>query len=56
MNHHVRLEFAFLTRGGGLNNQLTGAFFDAHDLGPELNVNAKLASSLHNLIDQVRVK
>src|SRR6266852_9717418 len=56
MDHHVRLECALLTRSGGANNQLTRSFLNAHNFGAELNVNRKLATALHKLIDQVRVK
>src|SRR5713226_7051576 len=56
MDHHVRLECALLTRSGGANNQLTRPFLNAYDFGAELNINPKLTSMLHNLIDQVRVK
>jgi hypothetical protein len=45
-----------LTRSGGSNNELARAFLNAHDFGAELNVNPKLATALHKLIDQVRVK
>ena len=56
MDHHVCLKRALLTRSGGLNNQLAGAFFNTYDFRAELNVNPKLTTTLHNLIDQVRVK
>src|SRR5712692_1681275 len=56
MDDHVCLKRALLTRSGGLNNQLAGVSFNAYDFSPQLDVNPKLASMLHNLIDQVRVK
>src|SRR6266851_1264912 len=56
MDDHVCLESALLTRSRGLNNELTGASFNAYDFRAELNVNTKLAATLDNLIDQVRVK
>src|SRR5712671_7998353 len=56
MHHHVCLECALLTRSGGSNSQLARAFLDTYDFGAELNVNPKLATALHKLIDQVRVE
>src|SRR6201998_133945 len=56
MDHHVCLECAQLTRSGGSNSQLASASFNAYDFGAELNVNPKLATALHKLIDQVGVE
>jgi len=51
MDNHVCLKCAFLTRSSGSDKQLTGSAFDFHHFGSELNVNAKPASTLYNLID-----
>jgi hypothetical protein len=56
MDHHVCVECALPTRSGGSNSQLARAFLKAYDFGAELNVNPKLATALHKLIDQVRVE
>jgi hypothetical protein len=56
MDHHVCVECALLTRSGGSNSQLARAFLNPYDLGAELNVNPKLVTVLHKLIDQVRVE
>jgi hypothetical protein len=38
------------------NNQLSGALFDPYRFGSAKNVNAKFASSLNELINEIRVK
>lgn len=56
MDYHVCLECTVLTRSGGSNSQLAGTFLNAYDFGPEVNVDPKLATALHKLIDQIRVE
>jgi hypothetical protein len=36
--------------------QLSGALFDPYCFGSEMNVNAKFASLLYELVNEVRVK
>jgi hypothetical protein len=36
--------------------KLSRAFFDLYSFGSEMNVNAKVASSLNQLVNEIRVK
>src|ERR1700674_4232587 len=56
MHNHLRLKRARLPRGQCPDNQLSGALFDPYRFGSEMNVNAKFASSLNELINEIRVK
>src|ERR1700681_343222 len=56
MHNHLRPKRTRLPRGQCLDNQLGGALFDRYRFGSEMNVNAKFASSLNELINQIRVK
>jgi hypothetical protein len=56
MHNHLRLERARLSRGQCPNNELIGAPFDPYRFGSEMNVNAEFASSLNELIDEIRIK
>jgi hypothetical protein len=56
MHNHIRLKRARLSRGQSPNNQLSGALFDASRFGFEMKVYAKFASSLYELINEIRVK
>jgi hypothetical protein len=38
------------------DNQLSGALFDPYRFGSEMNVNSKFASSLNELIHEIRVE
>jgi hypothetical protein len=51
MHSHIRLKRARLSGGQGTNNQPTCVVFDPYRFGSETNVNAKVASSLNQLID-----
>jgi hypothetical protein len=56
MHNHIRLKRARLPRGQCLDNQLSGALFDPCRFGFEMKVYAKFASSLDELINEIRVK
>src|ERR1700682_6099675 len=56
MHNHIRLKRARFPRGQCPDNQLSGAFFNPYGFGSEMNVNAKFASSLNELIHEIRVK
>jgi hypothetical protein len=56
MHNHIRLKRTRLTRGQCLDDQLSGALFDPCRFGFEMKVNAKSASSLDELINEIRVK
>jgi hypothetical protein len=56
MHNHIRLKRALLPRGHCLDNQLSGALFDPRRFGFEMKVDAKFASSLNELINEIRVK
>jgi hypothetical protein len=56
MHSHIRLKHARLSRGQCPDNQLSGVLFDPYRFGSEMNVNAKFASSLNELINEIRVK
>jgi hypothetical protein len=56
MHNHLRLNRASLPRGQCPDNQLSGALFDPYRFGSEMNVNAKFASSLNELVDEIRIK
>jgi hypothetical protein len=56
MHNHLRLKGARLSRGQSLDIQLSGALFDPYCFGSEMNVNAKFASLLYELANEVRVK
>src|SRR6202022_1592933 len=50
VHNHIRLKRDRLPRGQCPDNQLTGVLFDPYRFGSEKNLNAKLASSLNELI------
>ena len=56
MHNHLSLKGTRLSRGQSLDIQLSGAVFDSYCFGSEMNVNAKLASLLNKLINEIRVK
>jgi hypothetical protein len=56
MHNHLRLKRASLPRGHCPDNQLSEALFDPYRFGSEMNVNAKFASSLNELVDEIRIK
>jgi hypothetical protein len=56
MHSHIRLKRARLSGGKCPDNQVSRVFFDPYRFGSEMNVNAKVASSLNQLIDEIRVK
>jgi hypothetical protein len=56
MDNHFRLKRARLSRGQCPDNQLSGTLFDSYRFGSEMNLNAKFASSLNELINEIRVK
>jgi hypothetical protein len=56
MHNHIRLKRTRLPRGQCLDNQLSGALFDLCRFGFEVKVYAKFASSLDELINEIRVK
>src|ERR1700686_2817323 len=56
MNDHLRLKRARFPRGQGPDNYLPRTLFDPCRLCSEMNVNAKFASPLHELINQIRIK
>jgi hypothetical protein len=56
MHNHVRLKGTLLPRGQCPDSQLTGAPVDPYRFGFEMKVNAKFASSLNELINEIRVK
>ena len=56
MHHQVCLKCALLTRSSGPDNKVAGTFLYPFRFGPKLNVNAKFASSLNELINEFRVK
>jgi hypothetical protein len=56
MHNHIRLKHARLSRSHCPDSQLTGALFDPDRFGCQMNVNAKFASPLNKLINEIRVK
>src|SRR4029077_15612637 len=56
MHNHLRLKRERLPRGQCTYKQLTGDLFDPYRFGSEMNVNAKFASPLNELITEIRVK
>jgi hypothetical protein len=56
MHNHIRLKRARLPRGQCLDNQLSGVLFDPCRFDLEMKVYAKFASSLNELINEIRVK
>jgi hypothetical protein len=56
MHSHIRLKRARLSRGQCPDIQLSHVLFDPYRFGSEMNVNAKVASSLNQLINEIRVK
>jgi hypothetical protein len=56
MYNHIRLKHARLPRSHCPDSQLRGALFDPNRFGSQMNLNAKLASSLNQLINEIRVK
>src|ERR1700680_3670033 len=56
MDHHVCLKRTLLARTHSPNGKLARTPFNSFRLCLQLNVNAKLASSLYNLVDQIGVK
>jgi hypothetical protein len=56
MHNHIRLKRGCLPSGQCLDNQLSRAFFDPYSFGSEMNVNAKVRSSLNQLVNEIRVE
>jgi hypothetical protein len=56
MHNHIRLKHARLARSHCPDSQLSGALFDPYRFGSQMNVNAKFATSLDELINEIRVK
>jgi hypothetical protein len=56
MYNHLRLKRARPSGGQCPDKELSGALFDPDRFGSEMNVNAKFASSLNELINEIRVK
>ena len=56
MHNHIRLKRARLPGGQRPDNQLSGALFDSYRFGSEVKVNAKFASSLNELVNEIRIK
>jgi hypothetical protein len=56
MHNHIRLKRTRLPRGQCPDNQLSGVPFDPCRFGFEMKVYAKFASSLDELINEIRVK
>jgi hypothetical protein len=56
MHNHIRLKHARLPRSHCPDSQLSGALFDPYRFGSQMNINAKFASSLDELINEIRVK
>jgi hypothetical protein len=56
MHNHIRLKCGCLPSGQCPDNQLRRAFFDLYGFGSEMNVNAKVASSRNQLVNEIRVK
>jgi hypothetical protein len=56
MHNHIRLKHAHLPRSHCPDSQLSGALFDPYRFGSEMNVNAKFARSLNELINEIWVK
>jgi hypothetical protein len=56
MHNHIRLKRGCFPSGQGPDNQLSGALFDSYRFGSEMNVYAKVTSSLNQLVNEVRVK
>ena len=56
MHNHLRLKRAPLLRGQCPDNPLAGALFNPYCFGSEMNVNAQFASSLNELINEIRIK
>jgi hypothetical protein len=56
MHNHIRLKHVRLPSSHCPDSQLSGALFDPYRFGSQMNVNAKFASSLNDLINEIRVK
>jgi hypothetical protein len=56
MHNHIRLKRARLPGGQCPDHQLSGALFDSYRFGSEVKVNAKFASSLNELVNEIRIK
>jgi hypothetical protein len=56
MHNHIRLKHARLPRSHCPDRQLSGALFDSYRFGSQMNFNAKFASSLNELINEIWVK
>jgi hypothetical protein len=56
VHNHIGLKHARLLRSDCPDNQLTRALFGPDRFGSQMNVNAKFASSLNELINEIRVK
>jgi hypothetical protein len=56
MHNHIRVKHARLSRRQCPDNQLSGAPFDPYRFSFQMKVNPKFASSLNELINEIRVK
>src|ERR1700722_9125481 len=56
MHNHLRLKRARLAAGGQCADNQLSVLFDSYGFGSEMNANAKFASSLNELIHEIRIK